>query len=570
MKRVYGFALAIGLLCMGSLRAADGPQGPIRVRPERFYPLLMPSGAVWGVSVQALAEGRLAVTAIESTDGGHTWSERRTLAELPKVNPPTTSWGDGVPLIDRRQTMHYFVLRWDASDEKARIKKLALWHLKADPPYDKWTEPKLWFDGYIGALLSAIEMPNGTILSPFAFMTERTYASPVDGLMKYIYMGEHTTTAVYSTDRGETFKLSPTPVNLPASIIIGGENGAIEPVCITLKDGRAWMLIRTQRGRQWESFSKDGISWSSPRPARFLSSDSPAGLTRLQDGRLVAMWNCCQRYPYAHGGRQVLHAAISSDDGNTWHGFREVMRDPKRLEPAHPIKGDYGTGYPIIAATSDGKMLFSTGQGPSTGSYTLDPAWLEATSQAEDFSKGLEAWSVYGTKGVDLVDAPDASGNKALRIERTDAEFPAGAVWNFPNGRAGTAMIGFQLTPGPGRTSITLTDHYSSPFETEGEANGLFTISLSADTTGPDGKPLGANGAHQLQLSWDTNGRTCVVWIDGQKWKQLPQLKAITEGASYLRFRSLADAPEKGGLIVSSIETNIEHAKAGLAPADVP
>ncbi|MEX2285619.1 MAG: sialidase family protein, partial [Planctomycetaceae bacterium] len=223
--------------------AAEDDGGPVKVRSERFYPVLMPSGTLWGVSVQALAEGRLAVCAVESSDGGRTWGERRTLVELPRVTPPTTSWGDGVPLVDRNGVLHYFVLRWDQTDKKAPFPKLALWHLKSPAPYEKWTEPKLWFDGYIGALLSAVEMPNGTLVSPFAYMTDRHYSKPAEGLIGYIYMGEHTTTAVYSTDGGDTFQKSPTPVNLRASIIIGNENGAIEPVCLPLKDGRAWMLI---------------------------------------------------------------------------------------------------------------------------------------------------------------------------------------------------------------------------------------------------------------------------------------------------------------------------------------
>ncbi len=553
--------IAVLLTPTSFVLGADTPSGPVRVRPERFYPVLMPSGAVWGVSIQALAEGRLAVTAVESADGGRTWSDRRTLVELPKVEPPTTVWGDGVPLIDSRKTFHYFILKWDQSDKKAPIAKLNLWHLKADPPYEKWSEPKLWFDGYIGALLSAVEMPNGTIVSPFAYMTDRHYSKPAAGLMGYVYMGEHTTTAVYSTDRGETFHTSPTPINIPATIIIGNENGAIEPVCLPLKDGRAWMLMRTQRGRQWESFSEDGISWTPAKPSRFLSSDSPAGLIRLPDGRIVVIWNCCQRYPYAHGGRQVLHAAISGDEGKTWQGFREVMRDPRRLEPAHPIRGDYGTAYPIGCATTDGKIVFATGQGQSTGVFTLDPAWLEAKEQTENFANGLETWSAYGTKGVELVSHPEKQDAKALKIERVDDDFPAGAVWNFPNGWRGTLHVRFQLLSGPANASVTLTDHFSSPFDAEGELNGLYTLELSGGETGPDGRRIEPVKWHDLELTWDIDKRKCMVAVDSSRWKELPLQRLATEGACYLRFRSLADRPSKGGLLIDSIAAKVEPSK---------
>ncbi|MEX2286777.1 MAG: exo-alpha-sialidase, partial [Planctomycetaceae bacterium] len=349
---------------------------------------------------------------------------------------------------------------------------------------------------------------------------------------------------------------------------------AIEPVCLPLKDGRAWMLIRTQVGRLWESFSSDGISWTSPRPSRFISSDSPAGLARLTDGRIVAIWNCCQRYPYAHGGRQVLHAAISDDDGSTWHGFREVVRDPRRLEPAHPIRGDYGTAYPIATSTSDGKLVFATGQGQSTGVFVLDPEWLRQTGQSEDFLNGLDNWSVYGTKGFNLVPHPDKFFSKrllkdALRVERLDADFPAGAVWNFPNGRQGTIRVSFQLLPGPAKTSITLTDHFSSPFDAEAELNGLFTLQVAENMPGLGDRPLRAGEWYHLAMAWDVASRTCKVSINNEHWKDLPQLRLVTEGANYLRFRSLDDHPVGGGVLIESISANVELSAPGVAPFDL-
>lgn len=189
--------LAIVLLALAAAADAADPSGPVRVRPERFYPVLMPDGAIWGTSVQALAEGRLAISAVESKDNGHTWAQRRTLVELPKVTPPKVSWADAVPFLDRNRVLHFFILKWDQTKAKGPIPaELSLWHVKASPPYDRWTEPKRWFNGYIGALLSTVQMANGTIVVPFAFMTDRHYSKPAQGLMAWVYMGEHTTTGV--------------------------------------------------------------------------------------------------------------------------------------------------------------------------------------------------------------------------------------------------------------------------------------------------------------------------------------------------------------------------------------
>jgi hypothetical protein len=569
-RHVTRFVLTALLVASVASVGIAAPSGPQKVRPERFYPVLMPDGSVWGTSVQALAEGRLAMCAVVSTDNGRTWGARRTLVELPKVTPPKVSWADAVPFVDRDAVLHFFLLKWDQTKSRAPIPaELSLWHVKAALPYQQWTEPKRWFDGYIGALLSAVQMPSGTIVVPFAFMTDRSYSKAAQGLMSWVYMGEHTSTAVYSTDGGNTFCNSPTPINMPATILLGNENGAVEPVCITLKDGRAWMLMRTQAGRQWEAFSKDGISWSPPRPSRLISSDSPASLTRLKDGRIVAIWNCCQRYPYAHGGRQVLHAAISSDEGTTWHGFREVLRDPRRLQPALPIRGDYGTAYPVGSATVDGKMVFSTGQGQTTGAFLLDPAWLTETQQSDDFSHGLDAWSVYGTKGVALIPHPDKPDAKVLSIQRTDREFPAGAVWNFPNGRAGTVRVRFQLQSGAAPTSITLSDHFSSPFDTAAEMNGLYSFKLAESMSAPNGQRLSAGTWHDLELQWDVRKRACAARIDGSLWRECSQLRLITEGVNYLRFRALSDTPAPS-IQIESVSARVELIGSGIAPSDVP
>ena len=562
-RMVFPVALACMLAVTGG-HSIGQQTGVERVQPARFYPILMPGGKLWGTSLQALSEGHLALCAVESSDNGQTWGERRVLVELPEISTPTTNWGDAVPLVEKSGRLHAFLLRWDASDTKAPFPKLALWHLQAAPPYDQWTEPTMLFDGYIGALLSAVQMSGGTIVAPFAYMTDRNYGQSLPGLMSYVYMGEHTTTTVFSRDGGATFQQSPTPIDLPASILLGKENGAIEPVCLELRDGRLWMLIRTQLGRLWESVSVDGASWSPPRPSRFFSSDSPAGLTRLTDGRIVVLWNNCQRYPYAHGGRQVVHAAISHDDGRTWHGFREVLRDPKRLEPAHPIRGDYGSAYPIGAATPDGKLLFATGQGATSGVYKLDPEWLLAREAADDFSQGLEAWSAFGTKGVELIAHPARSDTHVLRIVRSDAEFPAGAVWNFPNGRKGTVKIHFQFVPGRGGTSVTLTDHFSSPFDRQADLNGLFSLSLLADRMPADADAgAAADGApvecwHELELTWDFATRQCLASLDGKRWRELPQLRLASEGVNYLRFRAESDAPVAGGILVESVSADID------------
>src|SRR5262249_24937097 len=192
---------------------------------------------------------------------------------------------------------------------------------------------------------------------------------------------------------GETWHLSPSQLKVTVPDL--STEGGIEPVVVERKDGQVWMLIRSQQGRFYESLSRDGAEWSPPQPTSIISSDSPAGLVRMEDGRIVMLWNNCQRCPYAYGARNVLHAAISADDGRTWRGYREVARDPHRGDPPPP-RGDHGTTYPIPNLANDNQVVSTTGlPDPAKYNLRLDTAWLYETAQRDDFSRGLEDWSAF-------------------------------------------------------------------------------------------------------------------------------------------------------------------------------
>ena len=60
----------------------------------------------------------------------------------------------------------------------------------------------------------------------------------------------------------------------------------------------------------------------------------------MNDGRLLFIWNNTTPLPEKEGvsgvwedvftNRDVLHAAVSDDDGKTWKGFRELFLNPNR------------------------------------------------------------------------------------------------------------------------------------------------------------------------------------------------------------------------------------------------
>jgi hypothetical protein len=333
--------------------------------------------------------------------------------------------------------------------------------------------------------------------------------------------------------------------------------GAVEPVVVQLPDGRVWNLIRTQQGRFWESFSTDGANWTETRPTDILSSDSPAGLTRLTDGRIVLFWNNCLRYPYAYGGRQVLHAAISEDGGKTWRGHREVGRDPQRNE-APPSNHDYGTAYPFPALGKDNQVLFTSGQGAGrVFRKILDPAWLYETEQTADFTARAEEWTTFGTRGVAFVAHPEKAGAKALQIRKPETAWPAAAVWNFPSGAGGTLRLRIQIQKGFRGALIGLTDHYSTPFDLEDRYNNLYNLWIGPEGRLEDGKQLAPGRWHELELTWSLEAQRCKVRLDGRPAGTLP-VNRRSPYTCYLRLRSTAETTDPAGFLVEAVAVKVK------------
>ena len=111
-----------------------------------------------------------------------------------------------------------------------------------------------------------------------------------------------------------------------------------------------------------------------------------------------------------------LSAAVSRDEGRTWQGWREVIRDPLRNEPPPP-NGDHGVSYPYPTLTRDGKVVFSmwVQTGPRRFLVQLDPKWLDETRQAADFANRMDEWSIFGTKGVEFRSHPAVFASRVGR-----------------------------------------------------------------------------------------------------------------------------------------------------------
>jgi hypothetical protein len=523
--------------------------------------VLLPDGRLTALCLVERG-GTQEVSARYSTDDGLSWGETERLFALPQ---DPGGWGGLQALVDRDGELQLFHLN-DAHTGTFPIgkkrkkslpmpqRRLDIWHVKSFDGRRNWQSPKCIWKGYTGALNSVIQLKSGRILLPFSRYANRTWSNRGDGLDAYTFMGEQDCTLVYSDDAGASWHESPAALRAPTPNLHA--YGAVEPAVLELKDGRVWMVMRTQLGRLYESFSEDGIVWSGPQPTALLSSDSPVGLVRLPDGRIVLLWNSCLRYPYAVGGRHVLHAALSEDDGRSFWGVREVVRDPRRNE-APPPSGDHGTAYPFPALTKKGQVIFTTGQGKGRIAVVrFDPEWLNETRQKEDFSTGLDAWSTFATRGVELIPHPEEENSNVLSICKTDEHWPAAAVWNFPLGVRGRLRLRLLCRSGFSGVHIGLTDHFSTPFDREAVFYNLFNFAISPDGELLNGRKLTADCWHTLEFDWDCKERACRVRLDEQEAFVLPQLR-VSAGVCYLRLRAMAEETDEAGFLVDFVECEV-------------
>lgn len=501
-----------------------------------------------------------------SKDGGRTWSDREAVVRLPTAEHG--AFGFGINFVDRDGEIHVFllcdgktgVIRARTQDGVPPVEPIArqilnVWHLRSSKGRTTWSAPKLIFDKRTSDLQGVTQLKSGRIILPVSGWVNRSWRDRGEGFLAYSFMGSWDATVVYSDDGGETWRQSPSLLRVTAPNI--PSMGAIEPVVVQLNDGRVWMLIRNQMGRFYESFSADGAEWSPPVPSNIVSSDSPAALLRLDEKRILMLWNPCQRYAYAQGGRQALLAAVTDDDGKTWRGYREVVRDELARDPSPP-SGDHGVSYPYVCRTADGNVVFSmwvqTGEGRSV--YGFDPNWLLETSQSDTFSEDQFAWSIFGSRGVEVADVPDAEDGKALRIAKVESDWPAGAVRNFPIAAKGRLTMRIKADRGAGPMHLVLTDHFSPPFDLEDAIHGVFETVLGESASAGTGLTIPSDRWATLTFDFDTHAGACRASLDGAEVAALNAQRAAA-GLCYVRLRASATPATAAGYAIDRLEVQI-------------
>ena len=502
---------------------------------------------------------------ISSTDGGLSWRDSQFEVKMP---------GQAVfcmqALVAQDGELHAFVLVRRGSGRQYGIDLfLDVWLWKTTGGRAAWTSGQRIFEGVVGAMRGVAQLKSGRIVLPVGmWLAGRRAGLPT---------GPHEVSAMYSDDQGDTWKMSPSRLVAPCYDGFNGSNyGACEPNIIELEDDYLWMLMRTQTGFLYQSHSHDGgVTWSDATPSDFISSDSPAEIMRLPDGRIIVLWHNGQNPPlidgkHVAGGRDALHAAISDDNGITWRGCREIYRDPLR-DASPPRRGDRGTAYSTGVINNDGKVVLCTGQGEKRRAILIfDPKWLLATRHDDDFENGLDGWCAFTefgdpespvfrdrTSGPEVIDHPSRERAKVLHIRRPPDKPGDGAVWNFPVATRGTVKLRLMLNEGFGGVNIALCDRFYNPGEYNGERFAIFGLPIDVDGKLLSHGPLDIGKSYLLELRWDLDKRECDVSVDGKSLLTLPMLYTANRGVSYLRIRSTAEAPDPAGVLIENVSMEL-------------
>jgi predicted neuraminidase len=294
-----------------SLNTAPGPE---YADETRSFGMVIgmdrtPKGRIWACWVGGGDDENGFFVAATSDDGGATWSKPRLVVD--PTDPPGpvkrrtlvgNFWTDpdGTLWLFFDQSMGYF-------DGHAGVWATTCANPDADAP--EWSAPRRIWHGC--TLNKPTVLKSGEWLLPVSLWNRDRITQPI---LKDAYPeldGRRMAHLFVSVDRGRTWTRRG-GVRFPGSEFD-------EHMTVELRDGRLWMLARTNYGGIAESYSSDaGRTWSLPQPSIIRHVSSRFHIRRLASGRLLLV---------KHGPidrrlatRSHLTAFLSGDDGATWRG----------------------------------------------------------------------------------------------------------------------------------------------------------------------------------------------------------------------------------------------------------
>ena len=269
-----------------------------------------------------------------SRDEGRNWTDKKTFLrpgpdDQAVYSPGLLRLQNGGILL-RYEMYHRFMYKQEPS--------ISAFTCISDDECESFSDPvTVWSrkNGYSGSQGDLRQLSTGRIIYPMIQLI---------GYEKQDEGQDHAIAGVwYSDDEGATWKECDAYADLP-------RRGCMEPKIEELKDGRLLMIMRTQLGAVFQSWSEDGgCTWSKPQTTALRAPESCPGLRRIpQTGDLLAVWNNSLFDPtFDHDGlRNPLTVALSKDEGETWEGIKDIETDP-----------EWEFTNPVMIVTSNDKVV---------------------------------------------------------------------------------------------------------------------------------------------------------------------------------------------------------------------
>ena len=161
----------------------------------------------------------------------------------------------------------------------------------------------------------------------------------------------------YSDDEGETWKSSRSGSLMVWDASRMSWHRTSQPSVAELAPGKLLMLLRTDLGRHFHSWSTDnGETWTLPKPTDLAAPAFPAQIRRIPGtGDLLAVWTQAGPEEIRRGlGRGRMSSAISrahGAQGTLWEFYQNVdsilegtRLEPGTIQPVRPTGLFYGQG----------------------------------------------------------------------------------------------------------------------------------------------------------------------------------------------------------------------------------
>ncbi|HEY1010764.1 MAG: sialidase family protein [Daejeonella sp.] len=256
-----------------------------------------------------------------SKDEGKTWIERPIFADTARfdirIERALIRTRDGVIVLAFANDKEKANWNWQNDIADSPGATIPTYAVRSLDDGKTWQEPQKLHDEWTGANRDIIETRNGNIV--------------ISSMMMRHNPGHHTVVTYTSKTNG----LNWTRSNIIDLGGVGHHSGVTEATIEQLRDGRLWMLMRTNWGVFWEAYSEnEGLNWKNFKPTKISASSAPGLLQRLKSGRLVLVWNRANpegknEYTLSGGDgissevahsnhRGELSVMFSDDDGKNW------------------------------------------------------------------------------------------------------------------------------------------------------------------------------------------------------------------------------------------------------------